>query len=117
MDHDEYAALTPVSPTSIGEDNSSLTNLAFPRYTESGGNDSGNVGLDSHSDLGCIRATVDDTEEKTSLLSSQVPYMTKTAFTRYFHHPRHTLPSANHVGDYGFISGIPGKLQLHQSPF
>jgi hypothetical protein len=74
--HDEHMALTPVSPASIGE-NHSFLKLAFQRYTECGGNDSGNVCSDPrscHQDY--IRAALGDKfiEEKNSLMPNQDPY-------------------------------------------
>jgi hypothetical protein len=69
--------MTPVSPTSIGENNSFLKNLAFPRCTGLGGNDSRSVCSDSCSSRqGIIKAASGYKliEEKAYSLSSQVPY-------------------------------------------
>lgn len=77
MPRDECAISNPVLPTSIGENTSFLKNLAFPRCTEFGGNDSRSVCSGSCScHQGSIKATLRDRfiEEKASLLSCQVPY-------------------------------------------
>ncbi|KAJ5381154.1 uncharacterized protein N7496_003582 [Penicillium cataractarum] len=76
ISRDEFAVSNPVSPTSIGENNSFLKNLVFPRCTEFGGNDSRSVSPDS---CNChhrsVRAALGDRfiEGKTTLLSCEVP--------------------------------------------